>query len=371
METKTQERNYGIDLLRIVSMLMVVILHLLGKGDVLGSGGGVSFRYASAWMFEAAAHCAVNCYALISGYVGVQAKYRYTNFAMLWLHGFFYSVLLTVPFLIFKPETRSLWTLVSAVLPIFRGQWWYLTAYAFLFLLMPMLNFVVRNVPKKQFRAVLTVVFAAVFVSNVLSSFNAADFGLDDGYSALWLALLYLLGGYIREYDPFSDVSSKKLVLLYAGAVLLTWGLKIGVEFFLPNGISGHAIPHSFLYSYLSSTVVLSAVALLTLFSRMRIRGGAVRSIGFFAPLSFGVYLIHEHPLFREYCFVPFCDKISEWFGSGVAFAIVPLAVLIFVALTLVDYLRLRLFGLLRLRQRLSALEQKLFPALWRDAEEK
>ena len=33
METK--ERNYGIDLLRIVSMFMVVVLHVVGHGDIL------------------------------------------------------------------------------------------------------------------------------------------------------------------------------------------------------------------------------------------------------------------------------------------------------------------------------------------------
>ena len=30
-----EERNYGIDLLRIVSMMMVVLLHVLGQGGIL------------------------------------------------------------------------------------------------------------------------------------------------------------------------------------------------------------------------------------------------------------------------------------------------------------------------------------------------
>ena len=39
METvlKTREFNYGVELLRIVSMLMVIILHILGQGGVLES----------------------------------------------------------------------------------------------------------------------------------------------------------------------------------------------------------------------------------------------------------------------------------------------------------------------------------------------
>ena len=32
-----QERNYGIDFLRIISMFMIVILHILGNGGILAS----------------------------------------------------------------------------------------------------------------------------------------------------------------------------------------------------------------------------------------------------------------------------------------------------------------------------------------------
>ena len=44
-ETK---RNYGIDLLRIVSMVMIVILHILGQGGVLDAADNLSPQYI-AW----------------------------------------------------------------------------------------------------------------------------------------------------------------------------------------------------------------------------------------------------------------------------------------------------------------------------------
>ena len=36
-ESRTEERNYGIDLLRIVAMYMIVAFHILVKGGVLGN----------------------------------------------------------------------------------------------------------------------------------------------------------------------------------------------------------------------------------------------------------------------------------------------------------------------------------------------
>lgn len=74
-------RNYGIDALRIVSMLMVVTLHVLGHGGVLKIAE--SEKYWIVWFLEISAYCAVNCYALISGYVGVYSKYKFSNLALL------------------------------------------------------------------------------------------------------------------------------------------------------------------------------------------------------------------------------------------------------------------------------------------------
>ena len=35
------ERNYGIDLLRVLSMVYIVMLHTLGNGGILSAAGGV------------------------------------------------------------------------------------------------------------------------------------------------------------------------------------------------------------------------------------------------------------------------------------------------------------------------------------------
>ena len=74
-----KERNYGIDVLRMVSMFMVVVLHVLGRGGVLQATKDLSLNYWVSWSLEIAALCAVNCYAIISGYVGYGRKTKYSN----------------------------------------------------------------------------------------------------------------------------------------------------------------------------------------------------------------------------------------------------------------------------------------------------
>ena len=82
-----ERRNYGIDLLRIVSMNMIVMLHVLGIGSFLDNVEGITIEYATMWFLETASLCAVNCFALISGYVGFGRKFKLSKLMQLWIEG--------------------------------------------------------------------------------------------------------------------------------------------------------------------------------------------------------------------------------------------------------------------------------------------
>ena len=98
-----QERNYGIDFLRIISMFMIVILHILGNGGILASVQTGSVKYHLTWFMEIASYCAVNCYALISGYVGIYSKHKLSNIFYLWIQVIFYTLSITLLFKIISP----------------------------------------------------------------------------------------------------------------------------------------------------------------------------------------------------------------------------------------------------------------------------
>ena len=66
-------RNYGIDLLRIISMLGVVFLHVLGHGGILSLDLS-PVKFSMVWFIEILAYPAVNCFVLISGYIGYKEE---------------------------------------------------------------------------------------------------------------------------------------------------------------------------------------------------------------------------------------------------------------------------------------------------------
>ncbi len=356
---KTESRNYGIDAMRICSMLMVVQLHVLLRGGILDitdvlSRGGLTEKYMLAWFLETAAICAVNCYALISGYVGVGSKYRLSNLAELWLRVVFYTVGITTLFSIFQPgsvETR-MW--IKAFFPLCTKYYWYFTAYAGLFLFIPILNIAIERLEKRQIQ--LLIAGFVVFFSCAPILFGRDIFGTGSGYSAWWLMILYIMGGYIRKYGLFQGRGPGWMFAGYFGMVVLTWAVKMALQAGLLPQREGPS-----LLSYISPTMLAAGVFLLLGFERLKLPKTACKVIRFLSPMAFSVYVIHvENQIwkyldkrFAAYVFLPPLKEAAAIVGTVLA---------IYVICTAIDYFREKLFAALKVRQRLRAWEERLLP---------
>lgn len=54
------ERNYGIDLLRIISMIMITTHHVMLHGGIIEKANPFSLQYSIVWFIEVAGLCGVN-----------------------------------------------------------------------------------------------------------------------------------------------------------------------------------------------------------------------------------------------------------------------------------------------------------------------
>lgn len=287
-EVQTMKRNYGIDLLRMAAMFFVAALHIIGIGGVITGSELLSGQFLTAQFLRIAMLCAVNCYALISGFVGWDKKPKLSGLAMLWLKAVFFCLVITA---CFSPAEERTW--LNALLPVTMGQYWYLTAYVGLFVLMPLLNSAVQNMPKRELFVTLCgilLLFCILPISPLTDAFY-----LHDGYSALWLAVVYLLGGYLGRYDVLSRLSAKKWGLVYLGAVVFALAPRMIVLWQRPH--YWYDAYGNILIEYTAPTILLAAVSLLAIFSRLRLPGRAEKTVSALSPHAFGVYLFHAHPL--------------------------------------------------------------------------
>ena len=76
---------------------------------------------------------AVDCYALLSGYVGYSEEkdinIRFDKYAKLWLQVTFYSFIITLIAKIFLPSEITLGSIIKALFPVTFGEYWYFCAY--------------------------------------------------------------------------------------------------------------------------------------------------------------------------------------------------------------------------------------------------
>ena len=122
-ENALRERSAGLDLLRSLCMLMVVILHLLGRGGVMAAAVPFTPNYHLTWLWESAAYCAVDCYALLTGYLSVRSRFRPAPLLQLWLQVFCYSAGITALFALFYEQVSFLLdAFQSALLQYYDSQ---------------------------------------------------------------------------------------------------------------------------------------------------------------------------------------------------------------------------------------------------------
>lgn len=350
-------RNYGIDLLRILAMYMVVTVHVLAYGGILNPKNGSDAIFRTAWFLEIAVYGAVDIYALISGFVGYKAKHRYASLAELWLQVFLYSVSFTCINKLFVNRTIGMKKILFSFFPVTKGGLWYFTMYFALFFLTPVLNAAVEALPRKVFRNTLV---ASVFFFTVLPFLWAQDaFALVGGYSVMWLIVLYLIGAYIGKYRAFDRMKKPAALLGYVGCVAVVWGSKFCIRDFFPT-FFGQANQTEWLVNYTSLPVVLSSVFLLIVFRDLKLPGLVKKVVGIAAPLSFGVYVIHFLPLFRQNVIRNRFTAYASYPPAVMALAVLGTAAAIYLVCSALDFVRARLFDLLKVKERLIKAEDRL-----------
>ncbi len=192
-----RERNYGIDVLKVISMYMVVVLHVLLWSGVIGNSSVSTGQFWMAWFMESAAYCAVNCFAIATGYLMCGHKFKYRRIVPIILTALLYSVVITFVYTVFHPEYLNA-IVILKLPPVLGNNWWYLTSYFCLFFFIPYINILIERLSKKQFFVLLLSGFLLISATNVI----AAEVDLMEttwGYSVWWLMYCYLIGAWIKN----------------------------------------------------------------------------------------------------------------------------------------------------------------------------
>ena len=348
------ERAAGPDLLRIVCMLMILTSHFFVHGKVLGSLRPTDVNFHIGWFIEGCCYVMVNCFVLITGYYQSASRFKLKKLLLLWGQIDFTSAAV---YLILCAAKKAVFTLpgfLTAFAAVTGQRYWFATAYIILYALSPLLNRALRDLGRRE-HLIACAVLWGLFVAgrNLVYWLDFAN--LHGGYSYTSFIVLYVTAAYLRKYPP-----KKRLWLVWYFALSAVAALsRILMTVLFYRFRFGSEYLKMFM-QYNSLPVVAASVCLFLFFLHLNIRGRVSRGlIGFFAPLTFGVYLIHEQDELEALIWDTL--KLYTHARSPRIWLLLPAVTLsLFLLCSLADFLRRALSRLLRVPSLFGWIADKL-----------
>ena len=271
-------------------------------------------------------------------YTEREKPFRYSKYLSLWLQVVFYSFGLTVVAYLIKPETVGLKLLLEGAFPVLNSRYWYFEAYTALFFLIPWLNKFIRRCNQRELSLLMLISFLIFSCYGNLTRISDGRFGMNNGYSFLWLAMMYLAGAWMKKYNLIRRVRKGVAAWGFGICTAATWLYTL-------------IFRHGALLSYISPTIVLMSVSLMILFADLRFGERSRKLLRRTAPAAFGVYLVH----LQQIVYLFLLPGAFVWIADAPVWA-VPLLILgcaaaVFLVSLLVEMARMRIFALLKINE--------------------
>lgn len=345
---KTSTRDQRFDILRSVSMMMIVMLHYIYHGiRHVGSDGGGNFvdcgftqdivsevNFLIYQFLGYMADIGPNLFILISGYFLIKPR-SFQSVAHkaghLWTTIAFYCIVIYGVLLAMGQVDFSVDSIISGLTPIYHKHYWFMSMYVPLLLLSPFLSKGIAGLTKREYE-VLLLVLLVIHFSN-----NSVGYGhiYSSGTSLFFYIFVFLAGGYLRLYPIDKRIGkwggAAYLMVCLVLTLLSAYSQLIKGTGGFPHikGMANNSLP--FLYAFFLFAWVVQLKRTDTLVGRWAVR---------ISPYVLAVYLIHDNGNIRRILWnqlIHTQDFIhSPW--SVVHFAIT--CALIFVLCIAIEWLR-------------------------------
>lgn len=286
-------RSSRIEFLRVLSMLMIVYHHaFIYRYEQLLSPETIGYTISS--ILGAFGKIGVIIFVLISGYFAKPRALKLGKLAELNSIASFYMILGAI-LAIFLGERVNI---LATVIPTLTKSYWFLTTYAVLMLLQPLIMQGISLVKKEWLGGMTISAYLSSYVIYIYIYNTNLEVSLYPVYLMFLFVIWYVMGYLIRHHQ---DVFKKQAVW--------SWVKGVGVVTFLV--ISFHQsflaafpwLPSFFAVGADSLIASLFAISLFIYLVCSEIKLPYTKAVLSLAPLMFDVYLFHEQEVIRELIF--------------------------------------------------------------------
>ena len=350
MKEVKNQRLSNFELMRIVSMVMIVIWHLITRSNILEHCSGTIYLILKFFQYFTIVH--VNSFILVTGYFGYKNKFKLGKIISLLSQSLFYRVLFVVIFLSLGLVTLSQIDIFKNVFPVDITSYWYLNCYIVLLCIQPFLNKLIKVLTQKEHR---NLIFVMIFLFSLVPNLSYQINIRNDGFTIVQFIMLYFIGSYFDKYPlkenlHFKNYSKYKKQLILISVFAFSFLFNFFAYNFCNYLISFDSdiikeIGYFFRQGcelYSGFFVIIQSLSYFLFFETLSLKNKFINHI---ASLTFGVYLIHENILVRNelYKFLKL-DVDYVITSNTIILKILVYAVIIFIICLLIEQLRVLIF---------------------------
>lgn len=316
-------RSSNIELLRIVSMFLVLLIHYIPSRTLPTSATLIDNPFGTLFNLElrSISFVCVNCFILISGYFGIHWKLK--SFSNLLFQILFWSIVCPIIVLILVGSFNIGNIMTHLYGNVFSR--WFVESYIGLYMIAPMINKFIEKSTNRELGVFILVFYLFSTIFGYLG--KAGDF--NEGMSVISLMGLYLIGAYLRKNQDGIFSYSK---YIYLGIYFLAGFVMVGIAALaLKVGITVSP------YGYLNPIIIVESAALFLFFKKLDI--GSIPWINWIATSAFAVYLIHTDCVISPY-YQSMCKYIESHYSLSFLYALI-FMVGVFIVSVLADKVRI------------------------------
>ncbi len=324
-------RNSTLEILRIISMIMVIGLHYMNKTIGGGLNTALKVNIISSHIFESICITSVNVFVLISGYFMLSAKTTGLRKAVdLYLVMLFYNLSCFGIATAMGQYTFSVQELFFAFFPFFIGLRWFLETYIILLIIAPFINKLLDCLNKKSHEFLI---FIQIMLFSIWPSFFAGAPIHDGGYGITNFITLYFISSYIRKYISFKNTKKTRFISLTVFAVSCS---ATTVSSFLPY-FSQRAWSYCYIFN------ILASAALFVFF--LDLPKTNLKIVNTISGTTFGVYILHSMLYFQPLIYHSILHTELYYDSEYQTLHFLICIILVFAVCAIIDYCRQRIWN--------------------------
>ena len=335
--TKIINRNTSIELLRIISMIMIMFHHFAYHGNFEWNFNEVTLPHLWYDFILMDGKVGVDIFVLISGYFlieNTEKLFQPKKLLKFWGQVVFYSIMTYLLSVMLRLNAFEIKQLIKVCLPITYPGWWFASTYFMLYLIHPFLNKLLHGLSKTEYQYLILMMVLC------WSIIPTATTQLFESNSLLWFVTLYGIAGYVNLYGGNQKLQSKHYFSLYFMVLIITYTVSTTFLFLgtKKEEWSTHAIDF---FEIERLPILLMAITLFMGFVTLKMNYH--KWINMIASATFGVYLIHDSSYIRYYLWTNIF-KINQYQDSTflILYSILVVFIL-YVSCTMIDLIRKKL----------------------------